>query len=202
MELLSVGGVGLILGFRHAFEPDHLAAVSTLAAGEHGARSAARLGAAWGLGHSLAVGAAVLLLIVLDIRLPDAVHRAAEVLVAFLLVALGVWTFARRQQRHPAPPLRSLRQSFGFGLVHGLAGSGSIVVLVAAAAASHPARLASFLLFGLGTIAGMLVASLAVSQVAGSAGVHSPRWATAVRLTAAAASIAVGLWLGWETLSG
>ncbi len=215
LELLSLGGAGFVLGFRHAFEPDHLAAVSTLATRQGGWRDAARLGVAWGLGHTLTVGLAVLLLALLDLRLPAAFHLSAELGVAMLLVVLGgstLWAYRKRRDRaahahshgsvhRPDPTaLRDARQSFGFGLAHGLAGSGSILVLLAATAATQGERLASFLPFGLGTVGGMLLVSLLVSRVSGAAAGRGPRWAASLRLAAALASIAVGLWLGWGTL--
>src|SRR6266496_102733 len=94
--IVAVGGV---LGVRHAFEPDHLAAVSTLAT-RPAARlwSAARLGLVWGLGHTVTVGAVALLIIALGVRLPDRFWPAAELLVAALLVLLGgvvIWRYAR-----------------------------------------------------------------------------------------------------------
>ena len=68
-SFLAVMGIGLLLGLRHAFEPDHLAAVSTLAT-RPGARlwSAARLGLVWGLGHTTTVGVVALLIIALGVR--------------------------------------------------------------------------------------------------------------------------------------
>lgn len=208
-EPLLVGGVGLLLGLRHAFEPDHLAAVSTLAVRQGGWRDAARLGAAWGAGHSLSVGAAVLLLVLLDLRLPEALHRGAELLVAALLVALGGATlvaWARRDRRVEGAPRygtpRDARRSFGFGLAHGLAGSGSFVVFLVAAATGSGARLAYFLWFGLGTVAGMLLVSLAVTGLSSAAAEHRPRWQAWLRVSAAVASILVGGWLGWESVGG
>lgn len=203
-ELLTLSGAGFLLGFRHAFEADHLAAVSTLATKEAGWRGALRLGTAWGVGHTLAVAAAAAAVLLLDLQLPAPLHRGAEMLVALLLIALGAWTLHRERrpvaEHDHAPPLRGSGQSFGFGLVHGLAGSGSIVVLLAATAGSDGERVASLLPFGVGTILGMLLVSLAVVQLAGAASGHGGRWARGVRILAALASIGIGAWLGAETL--
>lgn len=208
LELLSLGGAGFLLGFRHAFEADHLAAVTTLSTRQTGFGGAARLGALWGVGHTLAVGTAILLLSLANFELPAAVNRGAEVAVAVLLVGLGLWTLRRLAGKEPAhghshaKPARGPWQSFGFGLVHGLAGSGSVIVLLAATAATGREKLASFLPFGVGTVAGMLLVSVAVSHVSQTAGEKSPRWQRGIEITAAVASIVVGLWLGWETLHG
>src|SRR3970282_1728641 len=151
-SLLALAGVGLLLGFRHAFEPDHLAAVSTLASRQGSLWSAARLGLAWGVGHTGAVGAIVLLVVALGVRLPPALWPAAELVVAALLVLLGaavVWRYARGRwhihlHAHDLDPHLHLHRhardaghahlhatadahrSLGFGIAHGLAGSGAI----------------------------------------------------------------------------
>src|SRR3989442_4320907 len=96
-NLLAISGIGLLLGFRHAFEPDHLAAVSTLAT-RPGARlwSAARLGLVWGIGHTATVGVVVAVILVLGLQLPPQL-LSAELLVAALLVLLGsvvIWRYA------------------------------------------------------------------------------------------------------------
>src|SRR5438034_353988 len=98
-SIVAVLAIGGLLGLRHAFEPDHLAAVSTLAT-RPTARlwSAARLGLVWGLGHTVTVGAVALLIIALGVRLPDRFWPAAELLVATLLVLLGsvvIWRYTR-----------------------------------------------------------------------------------------------------------
>ena len=106
-SILAILAVGSLLGLRHAFEPDHLAAVSTLATRPGGRRlwGAARLGLVWGIGHTATVGAVALLVIVLGVRLPAALWPAAELVVAGLLVLLGgvvVWRSARgRWHMHP-----------------------------------------------------------------------------------------------------
>src|SRR5438876_1527281 len=94
-SIVAVLAIGGLLGFRHAFEPDHLAAVSTLAT-RPSARlwSAARLGLVWGLGHTVRVGAVALLMIALGVILAGLFLLAAEVLDAALMVVLGrllVW---------------------------------------------------------------------------------------------------------------
>ena len=86
---LAVAGLGLLLGFRHAFEPDHLAAVSTLATRQGRLLDACRLGLAWALGHTASVGVVVGAIILFGLRLPDRLWPAADFLVALLLIGLG-----------------------------------------------------------------------------------------------------------------
>src|SRR5260370_4657628 len=87
--LLALAGLGLLLGFRHAFEPDHLAAVSTLATRQGRLLDACRLGLAWALGHTASVGLVVGAIILFGLHLPDRLWPAADLLVALLLIGLG-----------------------------------------------------------------------------------------------------------------
>src|SRR5438477_12354537 len=109
-NLLALAGLGLLLGLRHAFEPDHLAAVSTLATRQGRLLDACRLGLAWAVGHTASVGAAVGAIILFGLRLPGRFAASADLLVAVLLVGLGgsvVWRYAR----HPCHlPVRSRAQ--------------------------------------------------------------------------------------------
>ena len=84
----------VLLGVRHAFEPDHVAAVATLVTGKERSRVAARLGATWGLGHSVALLAVATALTIGRTALRARVGNAFEILVGAMLVALGAWRFA------------------------------------------------------------------------------------------------------------
>jgi sulfite exporter TauE/SafE len=225
-DLFAVAGVGLVLGLRHAFEPDHLAAVSTLATRQGKVLPAAGLGVAWGLGHTAAVGVVVLVVIGLGIRLPEKLWPMAELGVGVLLVALGASVLARHirgrwhihQHVHGGAPhfhLHShavdpghahqhadLRRALGFGVLHGLAGSAAVIVLLVAAAPSAGLRTAYFVAFGLGTVVGMLVVSLTLGMVVRAATGRGERWARAIHLGSAAASIAVGIALAGAVLAG
>ena len=227
-NLLAIVGIGGLLGIRHAFEPDHLAAVSTLAT-RPGARQwgAARLGLVWGLGHTVTVGAVVLVITVLGIRVPQRFWPAAELLVAALLVLLGVVVIARyvrgrwhmHLHTHPAAgphfhlhshaaegahghthALADVRRSLGFGVAHGLAGSGAIAALLVAAVPDATSRLAYFAAFGIGTVVGMLSVSLTLSIVVRLAAERSTRWATVLHVGAAVGSVVAGIGLGWSVL--
>ena len=228
-NLLAISGIGLLLGFRHAFEPDHLAAVSTLAA-RPGARlwSAARLGLVWGVGHTATVGVVVAVILVLGLELPARLWPAAELLVAALLVLLGsvvIWRYARgRWHMHahvhagsvePHIHLHShahevghahsharpdTRRSLGFGIAHGLAGSGAIAALLVAAAPDAAARFIYFATFGGGTILGMLLVSLTLGAAVRLAAAKRARWATILHVASATASVIVGVALAASTV--
>ena len=228
-NLLAISGIGLLLGFRHAFEPDHLAAVSTLAT-RPGARlwSAARLGLVWGVGHTATVGVVVAVILVLGLELPARLWPAAELLVAALLVLLGsvvIWRYARgRWHMHahshaggdePHIHLHShahevghahsharpdARRSLGFGIAHGLAGSGAIAALLVAAAPDTASRVLYFATFGGGTILGMLLVSLTLGLAVRMAVGKRTRWATILHVASATASVIVGILLGVGTV--
>src|SRR2546422_10078625 len=87
--LPALAGLGLLLGLRHAFEPDHLAAVSTLATRQGRLADACRLGLAWALGHTASVGVVVAAIIVAGVHLPARLGPAADLGGAPLLLALG-----------------------------------------------------------------------------------------------------------------
>src|SRR5438309_2772766 len=91
--LALVVAVSIILGLRHATDPDHLAAVTTLVASgrERTARAAARLGAAWGLGHATSLFLFGLPIVLFKAYLPEAVQEGAEVSVGVLIAGLAIW---------------------------------------------------------------------------------------------------------------
>ncbi len=226
-NLLALAGLGLLLGFRHAFEPDHLAAVSTLATRQGRVLDACRLGLAWALGHSVSVGVVVGAIILFGLHLPDRLWPAADFLVALLLIGLGGTVIARyargRWHLHVhahaggshlhlhshaqgtahehTHPLGDSRRSLGFGLLHGLAGSAAILVLLVAAAPTRAAQVAYFLAFAAGTTIGMLAVSVSLASVVRLASTRGARWATLLHLGSAAASVVVGVALAGRVAS-
>ena len=226
VAVLTIGG---LLGLRHAFEPDHLAAVSTLATRPGGRRlwSAGHLGLIWGLGHTVTVGAVVLLIIALGVQLPVGLWPAAELLVAALLILLGtlvIWRYVRGRwhmhahvhaaaaphfhlHSHGADPshghthaMVDARRSLGFGIAHGLAGSGAIAALLVAAVPDTMSRLVYFAAFSAGTIVGMLGVSLTLSVLVRVAAERSARWATMLHVGAAVMSVVAGVVLAQQVI--
>ncbi|MEM8961730.1 MAG: HupE/UreJ family protein [Acidobacteriota bacterium] len=197
VHLSSLIGGGFVVGFRHAFEPDHLAAVSNLATRPSGLRGALWLGTAWGVGHTLSFGIVLLLLVALDIHLPDAFHHIAEFGVAGFLILLGIITLRPKDPAVAEPQKNhTTHHSFGFGVIHGFAGSGTLVVLLAATAANGAEQLAYLLTFGVGSVGGMM---LVTAITCGLAGIATQRqYTSVVRIAAAMLSIGAGCWLGLE----
>jgi hypothetical protein len=133
--LLVALGISLLLGLRHASDPDHLVAVTSLMAADDGdTRQAARLGAWWGVGHAGALLALGIPLIAFKTSLPGWLESGAEKAVGaviLLLAARVIYRWARpRAHLHR---LRTSRQALSIGLLHGLAGTGAVVVLLIAA---------------------------------------------------------------------
>jgi len=220
-SFFALAGLGLLLGFRHAFEPDHLAAVSTLATRQGKLLDACRLGVAWAVGHSLSVGVVVGAIMLFGLQLPRRLWPAADFLVGLLLIGLGASVLVRyvrgrwhlhvhahdggphlhlHSHAHDAShahahPQGDARRSLGFGLLHGLAGSAAILVLLVAAAPTRTAQLTYFLAFAAGTMLGMLFVSFSLAGLVRLASGGGARWATVLHLGSATVSVVVGLLL-------
>ena len=188
--VLAVLGLGFALGVRHALDADHVAAVSTLVARQPGVRASSLAGAVWGLGHTLALVVVALLVVVLEIRLPARLAPAFELAVAAMLVGLGCDLLRRRHHTHHGYGAGH-RRPFLVGVLHGLAGSASLMLAVLATIPERWAALAYVTAFGVGSIGGMAVMSAALSIPLG----RLPR---ALGASAAVTSIAVGALLAWD----
>ena len=198
--------LGLLVGLRHSFEPDHLTAVSTLVGETRDLRGGAMLGAMWGIGHTLALVAVGAILLMIGASLPERAAVIFELGVAGMLLVLGARaivvalraaadhrTHGHAHDHRPAARTLSWRP-LAVGLVHGLAGSGALTAIVFAELPGAGARLIYMLLFGLGSIAGMALASgtagVALRVIARSGGTHR-----GLGLATGALSITVGvLW--------
>ena len=127
--------ISLLLGLRHASDPDHLVAVTSLVAAEHGdTRHAARLGAWWGVGHTAALVAIGIPLIAFKAQMPAWLESTAETAVGVVILLLAARVIYRWARPHAHPHrLRTGRQALSIGLLHGLAGTGAVVILLIAA---------------------------------------------------------------------
>jgi hypothetical protein len=178
LALLTSCWLGFLIGLRHALDPDHLAAISTVIVERPTRRRAAFLGACWGIGHSASLVGAGALLLLFRVSLPDRAAAGFELAVSLMLIALGVRSIRRSlHARHGEPVphahagkvhvhaageehfhVRSLtvaRRPFLVGVVHGLAGTGAITALALASMPTIEAALAYIGLFAIGSIAGM-----------------------------------------------
>lgn len=151
--------LGFANGMRHALEPDHLAAVSTLVAGERSAKASVRYAAAWGAGHATMLVVAAGALALMRRELPDAASDALELVVAVVLIGLGLRGLvqARRAKDHVhASAVITLGGlPFAVGLVHGLAGSGALAALVASHVSSPAFSIGFIAVYATGAAVGM-----------------------------------------------
>lgn len=158
-----VVAVAILLGLRHASDPDHLAAVTTLVAGTraHASRSAAELGAAWGLGHAATLFAFGLPILLLDRYLPERLQQGAETAIALVIAYLAVRLIVRwRLGTHTHPHrVRTRLSAFGIGLVHGIGGSAGVGILLVASIDSQAVGVLALALLAVFTAVSMTVVS-------------------------------------------
>jgi len=223
IELVTSSGLGSLLGMRHALEPDHLAAVSTLVTGERSSAKAALLGVCWGVGHTLALLVVGGVLVILRAEMPAAAADLFELAVALMLIGLGlraVYLAARQgaagpvhahhhgSRVHVHPGARAhihigawtlARRPLLVGAVHGLAGSGALTALVVTTLPSAAARLTYMAVFGVGSTLGMAALSGLLGWPIARIGRHRAL-ARSVSLAVGCVSIVLGVAWGYPLI--
>jgi len=219
LELLTSSGLGSLLGMRHALEPDHVAAVTTLVSRERSGFKAALLGAWWGLGHTLALLVVGTTLVVVRTELPLPVSDLFEFLVAVMLAGLGMRSIRQAALKGPGGPLHIhrhgsvvhthaavpahvhigtwtfARRPLLVGAIHGLAGSGALTALVLATLPTTAERLAYVALFGVGSTVSMAALSGLLGWPLARLGAHHAV-ARAVSLVVGVTSVGLGVMWG------
>jgi high-affinity nickel permease len=213
VTLLSIIALGFFLGMRHATDPDHVIAVTTIVSRQKSIRHAALIGVLWGLGHTitiLVVGSAIILF---GLVIPPRVGLTMELSVGLMLILLGILNLSGMmrwitetvtplqsgQHSHPhghgdyvhshphghspqkhghaenATPVGWMDRLFGqmglyqvirplvVGIVHGLAGSAAVALLVLATIRAPSWAVVYLLVFGVGTVAGMMLITAAIA---------------------------------------
>jgi cytochrome c biogenesis protein CcdA len=200
--------VAVLLGLRHATDPDHLVAVTTLVAGgrERAARRAGELGLAWGLGHATTLLAVGLPILLLGGALPTRVERVAETAIGFVIVCLALRLLTRwrrgefRAHAHShTHRARTRRGAFAIGLVHGVGGSAGVGVLVLASVRSTGLAALSLALLAGFTAVSMSVMSSGFGLMLASRPARASLGAVAPAV--GAASLLFGVWYAtaaWE----
>jgi hypothetical protein len=227
LSIILTAIAGGLLGVRHAFEPDHLAAMTTLAASPSGDsprrkfRNFTLLGALWGVGHTIGLLSVVMILSLMNATINQDATQVLELVVAIMLVALGIRAIIKSYahttgqapqvvhrhgdafHRHAEGYHMHIRQRtvlwrpLLIGSVHGLAGSGAMLVLVATSIDSIIGRCMYVLMFGIGSTIGMSAITLASGAgFARLLPVHQARIARASGVM----SIGIGCW--WGAVAG
>ena len=168
----AIAFVAILLGLRHATDPDHLTAVTTLVAGDApDARRAGRLGFSWGLGHATSLLALGVPFVLFRTLLPETLQAGAETAVGVVIVALAVRLLRRWRHGQLNPqalaerPPRSGLQAYGIGLLHGLGGTAGVGVLLLAGIPNHAEAVAALVLFAFFTAVSMALASSSFGYV-------------------------------------
>ena len=218
LEMLTSSGFGSLLGMRHALEPDHLAAVSTLLGRERGHYKAAMLGAWWGIGHTCSLVVVGTVLVLLRTDMPARMADVFELGVAVMLIVLGGRTLRGAARAGRNGPSRvhqhrgTMHQHAGLpahvhigrwtfarrplliGAMHGLAGSGALTALVLTTFSSTSAQLAYMSLFGLGSTVGMAALSGVLGWPLARLGTHH---AVSRGIALAVGAVSAGLGVVW-----
>lgn len=229
MEDLSFAGVlvlGFVLGIRHAFDADHLAAVLSLVTDGAPLRRSWMVGTLWGLGHTTALLAAALVVLAIGAQIPERLALGLELGVAAMLVLLGarvLYQMARGkvthlhvhrhgERTHVHPHQHETvqghdgsgishhgtgRRSYVVGLVHGLAGSATLLLVAVANSGSATGALVYVLTFGVGSVGGMLVMSTLMAAPFAWTVQRLPAVNRYLRGAAGLGSIAVGVSLAF-----
>ena len=209
---------GFLLGMEHALEADHVVAISTMVSQSRSLSRPSLIGISWGVGHTLTLLVAGLIVLFLKINIPEGVALSLEFVVGLVLLALGVQILRgyhrKRVHGHPHrhggrvhdhfhsharsddhghdhdPP--SLGKACLVGMIHGLAGSAALMLLVLTTVRTPVQGMCYLLIFGLGSIAGMLLMSIVVALPFALTAVRFQRINEAVRMTAELTSIVLG----------
>ena len=199
MNPLLFLGLGLALGLRHAADPDHVVAVAAISARTGRVAAAVWLGVVWGLGHALTLLAAGMAIIVLGLAVPERIGLALELAVAVVLVVVGLANLggASRPRSSSGTGIPAWR-AFGVGLVHGLAGSAALALLVMASSPGPWWSVAYLLMVGLGTLLGMVLISTGVASPIALAGPRLGGLAPRLQTATGMLSVGLGLWMVYQ----
>jgi len=225
----TAGGIGFILGIRHALDPDHVVAVSTITSEQRSLLRSSLIGGFWGLGHALSLMVACTVVLTLKVNLSGFVAVWLESGVALMLIVLGArairlavrdWTLHAHRHSHDGHEHIHLHQHdkheahtdhqhrhilgfglrpFSIGLVHGLAGSAALAIVAAATTSSLAAGLFYVGMLGLGSAAGMMMLTAVMSLPLAALTTRFRSFRAAAQLVAGLASIGFGVWWMWSS---
>ena len=223
----AILGGGFLLGLRHATDADHLAAVSTIVSERRSLLGSAVIGGIWGLGHTISLLAAGVVVLLLDFRIGEQNERMLEFFVGVMLVLLGLNALRKilqggkihfhahkhgtRQHVHPHLHEQGVKDEtnthhgFSFspraliiGMVHGLAGSAALMLAIIPTIDSRPLGLLYIAIFGIGSIGGMMLMSLLIGLPYALTALRFNRFNYILQSVAGLISVGLGLFIIYE----
>lgn len=247
LSFAAILALGFLLGMRHATDPDHVIAITTIVTKQRGIAKAGLIGALWGLGHTFTIFVLGTMMILFQVSIPPRVGLSMEFAVAAMLILLGVlnltgvlsWlqkklpqgsrVFAasslpsgdvmdprcrgaeaqlqaesctrrpRLDRVSPGVSLYNVLRPLVIGIVHGLAGSAAVALLVMTTIHDPWWAIAYLLVFGVGTIAGMMLFTMAISAPFAYAGKRFAPLSHGLRVASGLISVSFGLFLTYQT---
>jgi high-affinity nickel permease len=251
MSLLAIVLLGFFLGMRHATDPDHVIAVTTIVARNRDRGGAAMIGAIWGVGHTLTIVIVGTGIILLGWVIPPRLGLSLELAVGVMLIVLGLMNLsgmfqtvtasdtlgqhehapehthahphgdyvhthahAHDPESHPhsaeQTPLARVDRRLGrfaayqvarplvVGIVHGLAGSAAVALLVLAAIRDPRWAMLYLLVFGVGTVAGMMLITAAIAWPLARAGSRFAGLPRGLRVASGVVSLIFGVAIAYR----
>ena len=247
ISFLSIVAVGFFLGMRHATDPDHVIAVTTIVSRQRNLLKAAMTGIFWGIGHTLTIFVVGTIIILFDVVIPARIGLSMELSVGLMLIVLGVMNIVSflRSARSISPqdselihrhahshgdyvhshahghdpdthlhshqtPLTWLDRAFGkiglyqqlrplvVGVVHGLAGSAAVALLILTTIRNPHWAIAYLLVFGAGTVGGMMLITMSIASAFNFFGKRHERFSQRLGLASGLVSLAFGVVLAYQ----
>jgi high-affinity nickel-transport protein len=250
ISFLSILAVGFLLGMRHATDPDHVIAVTTIVSNQRSSVRAAFIGAFWGVGHTVTIFVVGAGIILFNLVIPVRVGLSMELSVAMMLIILGLINVAGfvgslpgksiqndggekiihshphnhgdffhnhshaheadRRSHAPDPPVAWMDRAFGrsnvflyvrpfvVGVVHGLAGSAAVALLVLTTIRNVHWAIAYLLVFGVGTIAGMMLITMSIASAFSIVGKGRENFSRRLALASGLLSLGFGIFVAYQ----